>query len=746
MTTTFNAAIKLTATDATSAAFRSVAASAKGLNGTLARFESGAARFAQRTAAASAAAAGTIVAASRDLITYEKELAGAIKKLGYEEARAGQAALRKEIQATGKDLGTLNAIYSQALTSGVDAVDALPFTVLAAKTATAMDMSAEESTNSLAKIRSAYGLTISEVQRYADEVNYAADAEATTAAKVIEANARAAAYTKGANFDTTALTAINTQMTVAVEPEVAATALKNATLALQAGQTATKSQIAAYRALGLDAERVQKAMLVDGDQTYMEVLKKVAELPKELQQTTLTQLFGKEGVAAHLAVLNDLEKVAEREKKLREGGAAGSIDKEVASVNATMSQRLVNSINSVRAAGASLAEAFTPVIEKFAELANSAADFFGGLSEGTRQWTAFGVLGVAAMSPVGFALSGIASAVRVVATGFAALAPIVARVGVALRGAMVGFAMLSSAGGIGAALAAVGTAAAAAAAPIAAIVAGVALLAIGAGAVIRRWGPISDFFAGVWDGIAGGVSSAVSAVSEFVGQIATEVGSIASRAAEALGEWVYDLITLVVPPEVVDGVIAKATELGTNIVDGVKAAFTGIKDWFANLFGGIFDAIMGEVTANLKAVAELIPEMFRPQALQDWIDSGAVEAAKASAPAAQAAAATVIPAAANLPAINGGIPTAPAQAAAVVAQPTAPVASGATGTEAALTSIAASIDARAASIEAALSRGGVVRVDTSVRVSGGGQVTGNTVQAAGIARAGDTGVQELGSD
>ncbi|SOE18838.1 TP901 family phage tail tape measure protein [Hoeflea halophila] len=740
--TKFTAAIKLTATDSTLAAFRSVAQSASGLHGTLARFETGAARFAHKTAAASAAAAGTIVAASRDLITYEKNLAGAIKKLGYDEARAGQAELRKEIQATGKDLGTLSAIYSQALTSGVDAVDALPFTVLAAKTATAMDMSAEESANSLAKIRSAYGLTIAEVQRYADEVNYAADAEATTAARVIEANARAAAYSKGANFDTTALTAINTQMTVAVEPEVAATALKNATLALQAGQTATKSQIAAYRQLGLDAEKVQKAMMVDGDRTYMEVLKKVAELPKELQQTTLTQLFGKEGVAAHLAVLNDLEKVAEREKKLREGGAAGSIDKEVASVNATMSQRLTNSINSVRAAGASLAEAFTPAIEKFAELTGRAADFFNGLSEGQRQWSAFAVLGVAALSPVGFALSGIAAATRTVTTGFAVLAPVAARVGVALRGAMVGFAMLSSAGGIGAALAAVGTAAAAAAAPIAAIVTGVALLAIGAGAIIRRRGPISDFFASIWHSITSGFSSAVSAVSDFAGQIAAEVGSIASKAAEALGDWAYDLVTMIVPPEVLDGVIAKATELGTNIVEGVKAAFTGIKDWFANLFGGIFDAIMGEVVANLKAVAELIPAWARPAALDDWLNA---DAANAAAPEAKAAAsiAPTIPAA-DLPAINGGIP-APATAAAVVAQPTAPVASGPSGAEAAMTAIAASIDARAASIEAALSKGGIVRVDTSVRVSGG-QVTGSKTSASGVARAGDTGVQELGSD
>lgn len=741
--TQFNAAVRLTATDATTAAFRSVAQNASGLKGTLARMESGAARFGQRMAGASASAAVGIAGATRELIGNESALAGVIKTQGYDEAIRVQKQLQGEIKNTGKGLAELNAIASQAATSGISGDDLVDITVLSAQAATAYDMTGESATSALTTARAGFKMTTDDLREYVDVVNYSADGTNALASEILNANQRNAALAASIGLPANALTGFNTAMLDAgYSSEVASTSLKNAMLTLVSGTAATKSQRAAYKQLGLDHLAVAKAMAVDPEGTMVDVFKRIAALAPEKRSAVMTQLFGKESMAIG-GLVNGLDAYIARQKEIANGSADGSMAREVANANATMSGRLTIAMAQLRASGAGLAEAFVPAIEKFAELATRAADFFNTLSEGQRQWTAFAVLGVAAAAPVAFAISGIAGALRGVLGVVTTIAPIAARLGVALRGAMIGFAMLTGAGGIGAALGAVGAAATAAAAPIAAIVAGVALLAIGAGAIIRRWGPISDFFAGVWDSIASGVSSAVSAVSDFAGQIASEVGSIASRAAEALGGWAYDLITLVVPPEVVDGVIAKAQELGASIVEGVKAAFTGIRDWFANLFGGIFDAIMGEVVANLKAVAELIPSWARPQALDDWLNA---DAAKAAAPEAKAAAsiAPTIPAA-DLPAINGGVP-APSQAAAVVAQPTAPVASGPSGAEAAMTAIAASIDARAASIEAALARGGVVKVDTSVRVSGGGQVTGNSVQAAGIARAGDTGVQELGAE
>ncbi len=47
----------------------------------------------------------------------------------------------------------------------------------------------------------------------------------------------------------------------AIEPEVAATGLKNLTLALVKGESATKSQKAAFKSLGLDYKKISKGMV-----------------------------------------------------------------------------------------------------------------------------------------------------------------------------------------------------------------------------------------------------------------------------------------------------------------------------------------------------------------------------------------------------------------------------------------------------------------------------------------------------
>lgn len=89
--------------------------------------------------------------------------------------------------------------------------------------------------------------------------------------------------------------------------EVAATGIKNTMLALTKGTAATKAQSTAYKALGLNAEDVAKAMQVDAGGTIVDVLERISNLSPEQQASTLTQLFGSESVGAIAPMLSQLD-------------------------------------------------------------------------------------------------------------------------------------------------------------------------------------------------------------------------------------------------------------------------------------------------------------------------------------------------------------------------------------------------------------------------------------------------------
>jgi TP901 family phage tail tape measure protein len=85
---------------------------------------------------------------------------------------------------------------------------------------------------------------------------------------------------------------------VGVESDVAATGIKNMALGLVAGAGATKSQQEAFAQLGLSAEDVAKRMQTDAQGTIIDVLSRIKELPKEMQASVLSDLFGKESINA----------------------------------------------------------------------------------------------------------------------------------------------------------------------------------------------------------------------------------------------------------------------------------------------------------------------------------------------------------------------------------------------------------------------------------------------------------------
>jgi phage-related minor tail protein len=142
--------------------------------------------------------------------------------------------------------------------------------------------------------------------------------------------------------------------------------------------------------------------------------------------------------------------------------------------------------------------------------------------------------------------------------------------------------------------------------PIALVVAAIAAVAAGAALVIKNWGPISDFFKNLWDGIK---SVAASVGSWFAGPFIDFFKNAwkgISNAFSSVGTWFKDRFT-----DAVNGV--------KGAWSGVTGFFSGIKDGIAGAFSGIGERIKSAFTSAVDFLRDL-----PSQALQwgkDMIDN-----------------------------------------------------------------------------------------------------------------------------
>lgn len=396
----FNSTIGINAFDNTKGVFKSVAHRADRLS---TRLKSVGDRFSNMAAGASrasAVAAGVIAVSLRNTLKIDKALAGASKVYGNEAAIKGQEALQKSMKATASSSVELNEIYSQLATSGIGSDRAIGMAITAAKATKAWDMAPDAATKAIAATANAFKLGNGEITRYADRVNFLSDGTTALARDVVSASSGVAAL--GSNMGLSAGFIANlstTMLDASFGVETTRTSLKNMILNMSLGENMTKRQAAAFNKLGFSQRKLTKSMQVDPEKTILKVLENLKKFDSVKQAELLTAAYGKEAGALQ-GLTSGYEGLLDRRKAMQSGSSAGSLDREIFSLNKTLSQRLQNSMNSAQRASSKMVAALIPTIEKLAELANRAADWFSGLSEGERKFTAFGLVAVAALAPV----------------------------------------------------------------------------------------------------------------------------------------------------------------------------------------------------------------------------------------------------------------------------------------------------------------------------------------------------------
>ena len=255
------------------------------------------------------------------------------------------------------------------------------YTKDAAKIKVAFDMNTEAAGNFLAKTRAQLNLDQNGVMEYANVINYLANNVAATAPEIADISSRVAGLGGMAGISKEGVAALGASLvSVGVPSEVAATGLKNISLGLMAGASATKKQSAAFKSLGLDAEDVAKRMTKDGEGTLIDVFQRIKKLPKDVQAATLKNLFGKESIQSASELAKHIDEVSKNMKNAHDRSKTnGSVDAEynqrlktMGNAFSTLKNRVVNmGVDLGSALGPSLvqvANSIGPLITKFSQL------------------------------------------------------------------------------------------------------------------------------------------------------------------------------------------------------------------------------------------------------------------------------------------------------------------------------------------------------------------------------------------
>lgn len=454
-----------------------------------------------------------------------------------------------------KDIAAIVAAGAQ---SGIAKNELLGFAESAVKMGVAFDITADQAGQSMAEMRAAFRMNQPEVVALADKINLLGNTNNQNAPKIMEVVQRIGALGEVGGFAASSVAAMAASLT-AVEPEVAATGIKNMILALTKGESATKGQSAAFKKLGLDSVQVSKDMQKNAEATVAKVIEGIQKLEKHEQVAITNELFGSEALPIVMQYSQGLELLKTNLDAVSNASKyAGSMEAEYASRAATTANNIQLAKNHMAALGITIGNVLLPGV-------NSMIGSFNGVMSSVQKW--------AQANP------GLASGLVKVAIGAIAIVGGLSALSIGLITIFGPMMMVARGFGV-VALAAKGMSMALLTNPITWIVlaiAGAALL------IYKNWAPISAFFVGIWNTIKTAFNGGIKGISALIINW-SPIGLFYSAFAKVLSWFGVDLP-------------AKFTGFGAMILEGLKngilSKVNAVKDAITGAVSGVIDKARG---------------------------------------------------------------------------------------------------------------------------------------------------------
>ncbi len=209
----------------------------------------------QAAAVGAAALGAAMVISAKAAIDFDsafadvRKVVGNIDSSGLEEMRSTILQMSTEMPIAATELAKIFAAAGQA---GIATKEIEQFATDVTKISVAFDMTAEEAGTAMAKLRTALGLSQTELVNLADAMNYLSNNTASTAKQITEFVLRTGTVGQSAGLTAEQTAAFGAAMISAgADTEVAATSFNNMIKALSRGESMTERQMSALKRLGL---------------------------------------------------------------------------------------------------------------------------------------------------------------------------------------------------------------------------------------------------------------------------------------------------------------------------------------------------------------------------------------------------------------------------------------------------------------------------------------------------------------
>lgn len=340
-----------------------------------------------------ASGAGLAVIAKK-AIDFETAMSGVAKVTNATEAQM------KELEAQIKEMTRTIPLAATELAAmaaaggqlGVPIEKLREFTDLAAKMATAFNMSAEQAGQAVAKLSNIFSLPIAQVRALGDAINTLGNNTAAREADIVEVLTRIGGTAKQFGLSAQQAAALGTALlSLGTQAEVAGTGINAILSKLQTAGIQSKEFQLALGSIGVSAQQLAKDIRNNPQKALSEFLDTLSKLEGGKQAEVLAQLFGLEyqdDVARLLAGLEGYRKalglVGDAAK------TAGAMQKEFEVRAKTTASELKLLKNSVDEVGINLGSVFLPVIRASAEALRDGAQAVATFAEQNPKLAAVG--------------------------------------------------------------------------------------------------------------------------------------------------------------------------------------------------------------------------------------------------------------------------------------------------------------------------------------------------------------------
>ena len=468
------------------------------------------------------------------------------------------------------------------------------FTRMASEMSTAFDAAPDHITESMGKVAKNFKIPLTEIRGLADAINYLDDNAISKGADIIDFLNRTSGVVSTVAMSASDAAALgSTLLTLGERSETASTAANAIVQKFAAATKGTKKFRAAMAELGLSTEEVQKGMSTDATATLNKVIAAIGKLPADQRIGVMVELVGLEHSDTLAKLVDKPEELARQRQLANSDSAKGSMAREAAARNATLSaqwQMFANRLFNLRAV---LGEQLAPVLAKVMGLVVPAVEAFTGFVKENPtlvRWVLGLALGLAALVAV---LGAVLVPIALVAGKFMLIRFLLARLGLAMASTAGAPGLLArafsllqwAALGVGRGIMFLGRALLAT--PLGRAF---SLLAISATMVYRNWDGIKGGLVAIWEGVVGRVKEALSGgVREWAALLAdfSPLGILYSVVAFALDTLGIELPTRfsTLGSNMIQGLVNGITAGAVWVKDAVVGVAQSAASWFAEKLG-----------------------------------------------------------------------------------------------------------------------------------------------------------------